>query len=197
MRPGDDEDDWSDGDETAQLGERAAEARATAAARAAARTRARSAEGNGNGSATSADDETTSRARARRGYGYGKVRSKVNAASRVRTKHAWDDDELPAAFRALPTPPTPPYLRARPATVDERARGDDDAVGDERAATSASSRWELRRRPPCPSARGRRRIADANPRVERRRGVGEWTETDARARVRTQAEKNRGENVRG
>ena len=121
---------------------RAAEARATAAARAAARTRARSAEGNGNGSATSADDETTSRARARRGYGYGKVRSKVNAASRVRTKHAWDDDELPAAFRALPTPPTPPYLRARPTTVDERARGDDDAVGDERAATSASSRWE-------------------------------------------------------
>ena len=66
----------------------------------------------------------------------------MNAASRVRTKHAWDDDELPAAFRALPTPPTPPYLRARPATVDERARGDDDAVGDERAATSASSRWE-------------------------------------------------------
>ena len=141
-RPGDDEDDWSDGDETERKALRAAEARATAAARAAARTRARSAEGNGNGSATSADDETTSRARARRGYGYGKVRSKVNAASRVRTKHAWDDDELPAAFRALPTPPTPPYLRARPATVDERARGDDDAVGDERAATSASSRWE-------------------------------------------------------
>ena len=148
-RPGDGEDDWSDDDETERKALRAAEARATAAARAAARTRARSAEGNergargnGNGCATSADEEAATRARARRGYG--KVKSKVNTALRARTKHAWDDDELPAAFRALPTPPTPPYLRARPATVDGRVRVPANAEGDERAATatSASSRWE-------------------------------------------------------